>query len=319
MYFIKLKPAGKDYLWGGTKLKTDYGKNIDLEPLAETWEFSTHLDGLSVVDNGEFKGETLLDFFKQNPNLFGDKFKELSDLPILVKFIDAKNKLSVQVHPDDDYALKNEKQNGKTEMWYVLEAEKGAKIVYGFEHDVTAEMIKQSLTDGSIEKHLHFENVKKGDVFFIPAGMIHGIGEGVVVAEIQENSNLTYRVYDYNRVDKNGNKRELHVDKALQVLKMKSFNGRIYQNKTITSTPSVLYENLCECQYFNVKRYVVRGTLEICVKNDSFNVLLCIGGNGIIKGKDSLLEIKKGECVLIPNGYDEINICGSLEFLKINC
>lgn len=319
MHILKLKPIGKDYLWGGTKLKENYGKNFDMNPLAETWEFSTHPDGLTLVENGNFKGKTLLEVFKSNPELFGDKFKDKKDLPILVKFIDAKNKLSVQVHPNDDYALKFENQNGKSEMWYVLEAEENARLVYGFEHNVTPDILKKSLADGSVEKHLHFEPVKKGDVFFIPAGTVHGIGEGIVVAEIQENSNVTYRVFDYNRVDKNGKKRELHVDKALKVLNMNAFSGKTCQSKLIKYSQNIAYEHLCNCNYFDVHKYTIKGKLNLNVKYDEFSIILCVNGKGgIISGEDNL-EINKGDCFFVSTGFEEVMIYGDIEILKINC
>lgn len=318
MHIFKLKPVGKDYLWGGEKLKTGYNKNINLTPLAETWEFSSHPDGESIVDTGEFKGLTLSQVFVAHPELFGKRTRKFGDIPILVKFIDAKKKLSIQVHPDDKFAIENENQNGKTEMWYVLEAEKGAEIVYGFEHDVTSQKIIESAKDGSIEKHLHFEPVKKGDIFYIPAGMVHGIGAGVVVVEIQQNSNVTYRVYDYNRIDKDGKKRNLHIDKAVKVLNMKAFNGNHNQSKLIFASPGSFCEQLCKSDKFTVFKYSLKGKLKIDVENDDFDVILCLSGNGEIDNNGELLSFKKGDCIFVSNDYKEIMIYGDTEILKIN-
>lgn len=318
MHIFKLRPIGKDYLWGGDKLKLFYGKNIDITPLAETWEFSTHPDGESIVVTGDFKGMTLGEVYKTHPELFGEKASDLGDVPILVKFIDAAKNLSIQVHPDDEFAWEIERQSGKSEMWYVLEAEEGAKIVYGYEHDVSAPMIEQSAKDGSIEKHLHFEPAHKGDVFFIPAGTVHGIGAGIVVAEIQQNSNLTYRVYDYNRVDKNGNKRELHIDKAIKVMNMSAFTGRHDQSKLIFAYPDVLVEKICDCDKFKVYKYSLKGKYKIDVKNDEFDVLLCINGNGEIEYDGGLLPFEKGDCLFISSDYSEITVYGDTEILKIN-
>ena len=203
MEILKLQPAGKDYLWGGTRLRDEYGKKIDLTPLAETWECSVHPDGPSIVANGPHKGKTLAEVLRLHQEYLGSKVKN-GELPILVKFIDAKKDLSVQVHPDDEYAREHEADNGKTEMWYVIDAEEGASLVYGFQHKVTPKLLKKAIETGTLDKHLHKIKVRKGDVFYVPAGTVHGIGAGILIAEIQESSNVTYRVYDYNRVDKNG-------------------------------------------------------------------------------------------------------------------
>ena len=216
MEIMKLQPVGKDYLWGGTRLREEYGKRIDLTPLAETWECSVHPDGPSVIANGEFKGMTLTDVLKNHPEYLGTKVSN-GELPVLIKFIDAKKDLSVQVHPNDKYAGIYEHQNGKTEMWYVLDAEEDASLVYGFQHKVTADIIRKAVATATLDRHLQKVGVHKGDVFFVPSGTVHGIGAGVLIAEIQESSNVTYRVYDYDRIDKNGMKRELHFDKAIKV------------------------------------------------------------------------------------------------------
>lgn len=212
-------PTGKDYLWGGTRLREEYGKKIDLTPLAETWECSVHPDGPSYIANGEFKGLELAEVLKRHPEYIGTKVED-GKLPVLVKFIDAKKDLSVQVHPSDAYARDHEGDNGKTEMWYVIDAEEGAHLIYGFQHEVTEEILRKAVETGTLDKHLQKVEVHKGDTYFVPAGTVHGIGKGILVAEIQESSNVTYRVYDYNRVDKNGKKRELHFDKAVQVMDM---------------------------------------------------------------------------------------------------
>ena len=211
-----LTPAGKDYLWGGNRLKTEFNKEIDLVPLAETWECSTHPDGPSVIVTGTHAGKTLAELLKEHPEYLGKHPGTEGELPVLIKFIDAKKNLSVQVHPDDDYARTYENgQLGKTEMWYVMDAAPDAQLVYGFNHDITKEQLRQSLKDGTVEKYLQKVKIQKDDVFFIEAGTVHAIGAGALIAEIQESSNLTYRLYDYNRVGKDGKLRELHIDKAL--------------------------------------------------------------------------------------------------------
>ncbi len=205
MEIMKLIPTGKDYLWGGTRLREEYGKKIDLTPLAETWECSVHPDGPSYVANGTYKGKTLAEVLKAHPEYLGTKVED-SELPVLVKFIDAKKDLSVQVHPSDEYAREHEGDNGKTEMWYVIDADEGANLIYGFQHEVTEKILRKAVETGTLDKHLQKVPVHKGDTYFVPAGTVHGIGKGILLAEIQESSNVTYRVYDYNRVDKNGKK-----------------------------------------------------------------------------------------------------------------
>lgn len=218
-----LKPDGKDYLWGGSRLNDDFSKGIDMSPLAETWECSTHPDGPSVVASGAFAGQTLAAVLKAHPEYLGTHPEAKGELPILIKLIDAKKDLSVQVHPTDAYAREHENgQLGKTEMWYVLDAKKDAKLVYGLYHDVSKAQLRKSIENGTVEKYLQKVPVKKNDLFYIEAGTIHAIGAGVLVAEIQESSNLTYRLYDYDRVDKNGNRRELHIDKALEAANLKA-------------------------------------------------------------------------------------------------
>ena len=213
-----LKPAAKDYLWGGNRLNDDFSKGIDMHPLAETWECSTHPDGPSIVASGEHKGKSLIDVLKEHPEYLGTHPRTKDEMPILVKLIDAKQDLSVQVHPSDEYAQKYEHgQLGKTEMWYVLDATKGSQLVYGFKMNQDKDVVKKAIQNGTVEKYLQKVPVKKNDLFYIKAGTVHAIGAGALIAEIQESSNLTYRLYDYNRIDKSGNKRELHIDKGLAV------------------------------------------------------------------------------------------------------
>ena len=210
---LKLKATFKDYIWGGTKLKTKYGKKTDLFPVAESWELSCHKDGLSIVNGGEFDGETLAVVIEKNPDILGTNCKS-KELPILIKLIDAADNLSVQVHPNDEQAKEWEGQNGKTEMWYVVEADADAKITYGVSEDIDKERLKKEIQNQSVESVLNTVNSKKGDVFFVEAGTIHAIGKGNVIAEIQQNSNVTYRLYDYGRKGKDGKERDYILKKV---------------------------------------------------------------------------------------------------------
>lgn len=321
MEILKLQPAGKDYLWGGTRLRDEYGKEIDLTPLAETWECSVHPDGPSIVANGEFKGWKLADVLKQHPEYLGSKVKN-GELPILVKFIDAKQDLSVQVHPDDEYARKNEHQNGKTEMWYVIDADEGANLIYGFRHKVTEDILRNAVKTGTLDKHLQKVPVHKGDVFYVPAGTVHGIGAGIVLAEIQESSNVTYRVYDYDRVDKNGKKRELHFDKAVQVMKMGIAPEAKQKPRIVKYYPGCSRELLCRCKYFEVERIQVTKGFSFSVMKQSFQVLMCLDGYGQVETMDSGLKpvrFMKGETLFLPAGIGRCLVIGDTIVLKIRC
>lgn len=311
---LLMRPTGKDYLWGGQRLNTDFGKNIDLSPLAETWECSTHPDGPSFVVGGKFDGRSLADVIKEFPEYMGTKHKGETELPILIKFIDAKKDLSVQVHPDDDYAFEHENgQNGKTEMWYVLDATEDAKLVYGLNQDCTEEMMREAIEKGTLSNYLQTVPVDKGDLFFIETGTIHAIGAGCLIAEIQENSNLTYRLYDYNRVDDKGNKRELHVDKAMAVSNLR--------HSTKPEKSAGTDNLLTSCRYFEVYKMSVKSengqTVTLRADKAGYRVLLCIEGGGTMTYDDENVNISKGDCVFIPADSVMISIHGDAQFLDV--
>ena len=203
MAILKLKPSGKDYIWGGHKLVDNYGKEMTGDRLAETWELSCNPDGPSFVANGEDAGKTLRQYIEEHgKKVLGTNCERFEDFPILTKFIDAQDNLSIQVHPDNEYALKNEGQYGKTEMWYVVDAEEGACLYHGFNREISKDEFAKRIEEDTLLEVLNKVPVHKGDVFFIEAGTIHAIGKGLIIAEIQQNSNVTYRVYDYGRVGK---------------------------------------------------------------------------------------------------------------------
>lgn len=324
-----LKPQGKDYLWGGTRLNDDFAKEIELVPLAETWECSTHPDGPSTVAGGFFAGRLLPEVLAEHPEYLGTHPRtEKGQLPILIKLIDACQDLSVQVHPDDAYAAKHENGSmGKTEMWYVLDARKDTRLIYGFYHDVERETLRKSLLDGTVEKYLQRVAIRKDDVFFVEPGTVHGIGAGSLIAEIQESSNITYRLYDYNRVDKNGQPRQLHVEQALQVADL---NGRAKPRqpmRMLRYRPGYASELLCRCKYFQVERMLVntercRKMVDFQTEANSFQVLLCIGGCGVIidtKKTGEPLNFFRGDCIFIPASCTPLKIHGRAQFLKVSC
>ena len=255
---LLLRPSGKDYLWGGSRLNDEFEKNIDLSPLAETWECSTHPDGPSYVAAGEFGGMELAQVLKEHPEYLGQRHQGEDTLPILIKLIDAKKDLSVQVHPGDEYAREKENgQLGKTEMWYVLDAGRDATLFYGLKQECTKEEIRNAIAEGILMKYLQKVPIHKNDLFFIQPGTIHAIGAGALVAEIQENSNLTYRLYDYDRVDKNGKKRALHIEKALEVANLHSSAEPKQPLRVLKYRQGVASELLTRCKYFEVYRMLV--------------------------------------------------------------
>lgn len=321
MEILKLIPAGKDYLWGGMRLREEYGKKIDLTPLAETWECSVHPDGPSYIMNGDFKGRSLTDVLKEYPEYLGTKVKN-GELPVLVKFIDARKDLSVQVHPDDEYARKYENQNGKTEMWYVIDADEGASLIYGFQHRVTPEILQDAVNAGTLDKHLQKVEVHKGDVFYVPAGTVHGIGAGILIAEIQESSNVTYRVYDYDRVDKNGKKRELHFSKAVQVMDMGITPDVKQKPRMVKHYPGCSRELLCRCKYFETEQIQVTKGFSFSVKEESFQILMCLDGYGQVETMDAdkkPVRFSKGETMFLPAGLGRCLVVGDAAVLKIRC
>lgn len=321
-----LKPAGKDYLWGGTRLNDDFSKGIDMTPLAETWECSTHPDGPSLVASGSFSGLPLSQVLQQHPEYLGTHSADKKELPILIKLIDAKNDLSVQVHPDDGYAMANENGSlGKTEMWYVMDATKDARLVYGLSHTTGREAFRRSIEQGTVEKYLQKVPVKKDDVFYIEAGTIHAIGAGALVAEIQESSNLTYRLYDYDRIDKNGQKRELHVDKALSVANLKGSPAPRQNLRVLKYRQGCATEFLCRCKYFQVERMLInterfRNLVSFHTTGLSFEVLLCLDGCGSISFEEKeTLNFFRGDCIFVPADSVTIKIHGKSQFIKVSC
>lgn len=318
MEIIKLIPSGKDYLWGGTRLKDEYGKKIDMTPLAESWECSVHPDGPCYVANGRYKGKPLKEVLDEHPEYIGTKAN--GEFPILAKFIDAKKDLSVQVHPDDEYAREKEQDNGKTEMWYIIDADEGASLIYGFKHKVSKEILERAIEKGELDKHLQKVEVHKGDLFFVPAGTVHGIGKGILLAEVQESSNVTYRVYDYDRVDKNGKKRELHFDKAVQVMDMGVTPDIKQKKRLVKYYPGCSRELLCRCKYFETERIQVTKGFSFSVMENSFQVLMCLDGYGQVEvDGDKPVRFSKGETVFLPAGIGRCLIIGDTSVLKIRC
>ncbi len=303
-YPLKLQSVLKDIIWGGTLLSEKYGKGKTGERIAEAWTLSLREDGDNIIENGEFSGKKLSEYAEKvgMASLCGENFagRNAYDFPLLVKLIDACDKLSVQVHPDDAYAHKNGIDSGKTEMWYIAEAKEGAKLVYGLKDGRDAETLRKAAGDGTLEEHLNFVTVHPGEVYYIPAGLVHAIGAGILIAEIQQNSNTTYRMYDYDRVGKDGKKRELHLDRALEVIKT-DFSGDPAFGNTAPKTEKNRISVLADSEFFKTSLLDMDADCEeVDFSSGTMRNLLCLyGGCEVVCGKEKL-SLAKGESVLVP-------------------
>lgn len=321
-----LKPTEKECLWGGTRLKDDFAKESDLEILGESWECSTHPDGPSTVAGGEHNGRLLTEVIKEHPEYLGTHPRTEGELPILIKLIDAKEDLSVQVHPDDEYAMEHENGSlGKTEMWYVLDAAKDTKLIYGLNYNTDKEALRRSIADGTVGKYLQKVPIKKDDLFYIEAGTIHAIGAGALIAEIQESSNLTYRLYDYDRIGKDGKKRELHVEKALEVASLKGSSEPVQPLRVLKYRKGCAEELLCRCKYFQVERVLLntercREMVSFQTDSLSFRVFLCVKGCGTIFFEEKeAIHFFKGDCIFVPANSVLMKFHGNAQLLKVSC
>lgn len=318
MGVFKLRPVYKDYLWGGEKLKSLYGKNTDMSPLAESWEVSTHPEGLSIIENGPHANKTLQSYIDaEGAGVLGLKSKEFDRFPILIKLIDAKQDLSIQVHPDDAYGLKYEHEYGKTEMWYVLEAEPDSKVYYGTNHSMTKEQFKETVEQGTLLDHLKHVSVEQGDVIFVEAGTIHAIGKGIVVCEIQQNSNTTYRVYDFNRKDGNGKFRELHIEKALEVSNFNPLFDNFTPQYPIIEKENYSKQRLVSCPYFTTTRIDLEGEMEHSTSEESFEVYVVIDGYVSISYENETLWLEKGNTCFVDASTKNIRFKGEASLIQV--
>ena len=305
---LKLKPVYKDYIWGGDKLCRKYGKETDMSPVAESWELSCHKDGMSTISGGELDGKTLAEYIAENPQVLGTS-RNCDELPILMKLIDAAESLSVQVHPNDEQAKLWENQNGKTEMWYVVEAEEDAKITYGVKDDIDKEELKKAILEKRVESLLNAVPSKKGDVFFVEAGTIHAIGKGNLIAEIQQNSNVTYRLYDYGRVGKDGKERELHIEKGVEA----SVCKKIVPKKIPMCSDGTRLVGSCE--FFAVKELVLNGEKTLCADEKSYQALIVTEGSVELLYNGESENLALGETVFIPAATGEYTLKGEATVL----
>ena len=299
LYPMLMMPGFKEVTWGGEKLKTIYGKPITSSKTGESWEISCREDLPSIIANGEFKGKTFFDVYKMySEEISGRKN---FDFPWHVKFLDAKESLSVQVHPDNEYAIANGDGMGKTEMWYVLQCDEGSELIAGFNCDVTKDDVIETAQAGTIAEHLNRETVKEGDVFFIPPGTVHAIGRGIFILEIQQNSDATYRLFDWNRTDAQGNPRELHIKKASDVSITEKSCG--LTNPKQLDNGDVL---LAECEFFKTVKREIDGESTISA---GMTALIITKGSADLDG----LNLTAGDNVIIPASVGDIKLCGKCE------
>ncbi len=315
----KLKPAFKDYLWGGARLREIYDKATPYDITAESWELSAHKDGSSVIVGGQYDEVGFKDFIDKYKTLVcGWKADVFDRFPILIKFIDATNALSIQIHPEDDYAFVNENEFGKNEVWYVLDCEENAYLYVGLNRDSSIEEIRSKVADRTITDILNKVYVHKGDVIFVPAGTIHAIGAGILICEIQQNSNSTYRLYDYDRRDKNGNARPLHMDKAMDVVD----TGKFVVN-TKGAGEVIRYDRseqrlLCQCKYFEVKYYDIPKHEIIMIDDSSFKSIIVIEGECKVECGSQSEDAKAGDSFFISAGRKRVHIYGQCKLVVTN-
>ncbi|MCI8655371.1 MAG: class I mannose-6-phosphate isomerase [Clostridia bacterium] len=311
---IFLEPAYKEYIWGGKKLKNIFNKKVKNEECtAESWEISTNKNGESIIKNGEYKGKTLTEIYNKKElrkEIFGTKCENLEEFPILVKFIDANECLSVQVHPDNKYAIEKESSQGKTEMWYILECEPGAQIICGVKTGIDKKALEEGINANNIIECLNYIDVKKGDAIYIPSGTIHALLGKTLVAEVQQNSNITYRVYDWDRTDKEGKKRELHIEKALEVIDTKNTPELKNIQKDIEKV------NVVKSEFFTTNKINVTEEFQENVSKDSFIAFNTIEGSGKLIIEDKTYEINKGESFIIPANARQYKMQGKVELLQ---
>ena len=314
LYPIKLNPFVSETIWGGKKLIEEYGVKTEKNNAAEGWMLSCHDAGSSTVANGEFAGKSFADVVKENPALCGKNAENFADFPILIKFIDAMDNLSVQVHPTKEYCEKTGRGQSKTECWYIIDAEEDAYLILGFKDKITPEEFKNAIENNTLTDYVSKVPVKKGDFFFIESGTLHAICKGILLAEVQESSNTTYRIYDYNRVGNDGKPRELHVEDGAAVTKLERYSQPDFCKGEELDTPE--RKLLADCPLFKVWKLDLNG--EICGNADenSFVSFLIMDGNGALDVCGETVSLTKGESIFIPANAGEYKINGNMEIIE---
>jgi len=313
MNIIFMEPVFKNYIWGGQKLKKEFNKSTPFDITAESWEISSNKNGNCKVINKEYEGKTLKNLFEDEEikeKIFGRKCKDLKEFPLLIKFIDAKENLSIQVHPDDEYAKKIGFESGKNEMWYIMECKDNGKIIGGLNAKLTKSELKCAIENDNIKDYLNYIDIKQGDSIYIPAGTVHAILKNTLICEIQQNSDITYRVYDWDRKDKDGKGRQLHKKEAIETINTKN------EPSIIHSTENLEIQKIVKSEFFEVEKINCKDTFEEISDLDTFFVLNVVEGDGIIETTTEKYKIKKGNSFLIPATMGKYKIIGRIELLK---
>ena len=301
---VRMEPAFKDNLWGGTRLRDVYGKKCDYDIVAESWELSTHKAGQSIVATGKNKGLMLGEYINRfGRGILGWKCDPYERFPLLIKFIDSRESLSIQVHPGDDYALQKEDEYGKNELWYVVDCEPESYLYCGFSRDTDEAEVRRRIEDGTLTEILNKIPVKKGDSYFIENGTVHAIGPGVLICEIQQSSNVTYRLYDYQRRDKYGELRELHIDKAMEVTN--------FHEKDMEAAKTM------ECKYFSIEKSVFDGEVSFNLDDSSFRAFVVLEGGGQVSCGEESLVYRPADCFFVPAGKKTVVFHGCGTVLKV--
>lgn len=314
-YPLQFEPILKERIWGGTKLKTYLNKPITSPITGESWEISTVQNDVSIIAYGSLKGKSLNELINEFPvEILGTKIYAQfgKQFPLLFKYLDAREDLSIQLHPNDELARKRHNSFGKTEMWYVMQADNDASLIVGFKEKSSPDEYVKNLKNKTLLNILDTKKVKQGDVFFLETGTIHAIGAGNVIAEIQQTSDITYRVYDFDRVDANGNARELHIDLALEALNYDKIEAQRHYTKTENVSNEVV-----NCQYFTTNFIPLNGTIEINKNQTSFTVYMCVDGNFELTYNQETFQYLKGDTVLIPASLSDFQISGKASILEI--
>ena len=315
IYPLQFNPILKERIWGGKKLKTELNKPITSNITGESWEISTVKGDVSIIANGDLKGKSLMDVINDNPNeiLGSEVYARFGkEFPLLFKYLDAREDLSIQVHPNDALAKKRHDSFGKTEMWYIMQADEDARIIVGFKENSNAAEYLENLENKTLLSILDDVKVKSGDVFFLETGTVHAIGAGLVVAEIQQTSDITYRLYDFDRVDAQGATRELHVDLALEAINYNVVETKKDYSKDLNESNPVV-----ECPYFTTNFIPLDGKIAVNKNGKSFTVYMCIDGQFEIEYNDTVYKYKKGDTLLIPAGISQLIISGKASILEI--
>ena len=306
---IFLKPVFQEKIWGGSRLRSVFGFDIPNDKIGEDWAISAHPHGVSVVENGEYQGQKLDELWQNHKELFGNPTEPV--FPLLIKILDAEDELSVQVHPDDAYGMKHEGELGKTECWYIIDAEPGAEIIYGH-HAKTREELAEMIQEGRWDDLLKKVPVKKGDFFYVPSGTIHAIGKGIMILETQQSSDTTYRVYDYDRKDANGNTRELHIQQSIDVTTVPAITPQIQMKEVRKGNSSIV--TYLETEFFNVYEWDIKGITSF-KKQAPYTLATVIDGAGELVVNEKIYPLTKGASFILPNDVTEWTVQGELSII----